>query len=186
MQTISLFVISFILLGMASFTWSVVAGSRPTMGPGETLIQPAELCSRVSSQAWIGSGMFGLGVIAMVCNITSLFMWQEFTIHDPDSRHYLRFFLLIVTATGIVAVIVFLGSDAMNYLDVVYAGRTPRWLTTATNVVTFGGLAIMIFLAARAYFGVKGHEELPSGGHENCPVVAMRSAHSRPPDVPPA
>ena len=34
--------------------------------------------------------------------------------------------------------------------------------------------------------GVKGHEELPSGGHENCPVVAMRSAHSRPPDVPPA
>jgi hypothetical protein len=33
---------------------------------------------------------------------------------------------------------------------------------------------------------VKGHEELPSGGHENCPVVAMRSAHSRPPDVPPA
>ena len=26
---------------------------------------------------------------------------------------------------------------------------------------------------------VKGHEELPSGGHENCPVVAMRSAHTR-------
>lgn len=28
---------------------------------------------------------------------------------------------------------------------------------------------------------VKGHWELPGGGHENCPVVAMRSARSWPP-----
>jgi hypothetical protein len=41
------------------------------------------------------------------------------------------------------------------------------------------------FLPGRvAAFLVKGHEELPGGGHENCPVVAMRSAHSRPPDGP--
>ena len=29
---------------------------------------------------------------------------------------------------------------------------------------------------------VKGHEEVPSGGHENCPVVATRSARSWPPE----
>ena len=31
---------------------------------------------------------------------------------------------------------------------------------------------------------VKGHEVLPGGGHESCPVVATRSARSWPPDVP--
>ena len=31
---------------------------------------------------------------------------------------------------------------------------------------------------------VKGHEELPSGGHENCPLVATRSARWWPRDLP--
>jgi hypothetical protein len=30
---------------------------------------------------------------------------------------------------------------------------------------------------------VKGHGELPSGGHESCPLVATRSARSWPPNV---
>src|SRR5664280_799916 len=29
---------------------------------------------------------------------------------------------------------------------------------------------------------VKGHENLPAGGHETCPVAATRSAHRQPPD----
>ena len=164
-QTISLFVVSFILLGLDSFIWSMVAGSRPQTGlSGATLMQPAELCSRVSSQAIIGRGMMGLGTIAMACNITSLFLGQQSTIHDEDSRRHLRFFLLIATATAVVSVIVLLGSDAMNYLDVVYAGQAPLWLTTSTNVITFGGLAIAIFLATRAYLR-KMQSPHPKTGH---------------------
>jgi len=59
---------------------------------------------------------------------------------------------------------------------------------TAGVVVLFGAVLAWLVstLAITEATHVKGHEELPSGGHENCPVVAMRSAHSRPPDVPPA
>ena len=31
---------------------------------------------------------------------------------------------------------------------------------------------------------VKGHEERPTGGHGKCPLVAMRTAHSWPTDLP--
>lgn len=34
--------------------------------------------------------------------------------------------------------------------------------------------------STRARMPVKGHEDLPSGGHENCPLVATRSARSWP------
>ena len=152
-QTVSLFVVSFITLGLDSFIWSVVAGSRPVVGLSEVMVeQPPELCSRVWSQAIIAVGMFGLGAIAMVCNITSLFIWQQSTVRDEDSRNYLRFFLLIVTAGAVFGVICFVGSDAMNYLDVLYSGHPPAWFTTTTAVVTFGGLAIAIAVGVRAYF----------------------------------
>ena len=153
-QTVSLFVVSFITLGLDSFIWSVVAGSRPVVGLSEVMVeQPPDLCSRVWSQAIIAVGMFGLGAIAMVCNITSLFLWQQSTVRDEDSRNYLKFFLLVVTAGAVLGVVCFVGSDAMNYLDVLYAGHPPVWLTTTTTVVTFGGLAIALGVGARAYFG---------------------------------
>lgn len=152
-QTVSLFVVSFVLLGLDSFVWSVVAGSRPVVGLSEVMVeQPPELCSRVWSQAIIAVGMFGLGAIAMVCNITSLFLWQQSTVRDEDSRNYLRLFLLIVTSGAVLGVICFVGSDAMNYLDVLYGGHPPVWFTTATVIVTFGGLAIALAVGARAYF----------------------------------
>ncbi|WP_456064314.1 hypothetical protein, partial [Cryobacterium melibiosiphilum] len=31
---------------------------------------------------------------------------------------------------------------------------------------------------------VKGHEERPTGGHEECPLVARKTAHSWPTDLP--
>ncbi|WP_206751192.1 hypothetical protein, partial [Cryobacterium sp. MDB2-A-2] len=31
---------------------------------------------------------------------------------------------------------------------------------------------------------VKGHEELPTGGHGKCPLMAMKTAHSWPTDLP--
>jgi len=37
---------------------------------------------------------------------------------------------------------------------------------------------------SRSRSRVKGHQELPGGGHENCPLVAARSARSWTPDVP--
>lgn len=36
----------------------------------------------------------------------------------------------------------------------------------------------------RMLTSVKGHQELPGGGREFCPLVATRSAQSSPPDVP--
>ena len=152
-QTVSLFVVSFIVLGLDSFIWSIVSGSRPVVGLTEVMVeQPPELCSRVWSQAIIAVGMFGLGAIAMVCNITSLFLWQQSSVRDEDSRNYLRFFLLVVTAGAVLGVTCFVGSDTMNYLDVVYSGHPPVWFTTATAIVTFGGLAIALAVGARAYF----------------------------------
>ncbi len=152
-QTVSLFVVSFIVLGLDSFIWSIVAGSKPVIALSEVVAeQPPELCSRVWSQAIIAVGMFGLGAIAMVCNITSLFLWQRTTVRDEDSRSYLSFFLLVVTAGSVLGVICFVGSDAMNYLDVIYAGHPPLWLTTTTAVVTFGGVVIALAVGARAYF----------------------------------
>ena len=152
-QTVSLFVVSFIVLGLDSFIWSIVSGSRPVVGLTEVMVeQPPELCGRVWSQAIIAVGMFGLGAIAMVCNITSLFLWQQSSVRDEDSRNYLRFFLLVVTAGAVLGVTCFVGSDTMNYLDVVYSGHPPVWFTTATAIVTFGGLAIALAVGARAYF----------------------------------
>jgi len=145
--------ILFIVLGLDSFIWSIVSGSRPVVGLTEVMVeQPPELCSRVWSQAIIAVGMFGLGAIAMVCNITSLFLWQQSSVRDEDSRNYLRFFLLVVTAGAVLGVTCFVGSDTMNYLDVVYSGHPPVWFTTATAIVTFGGLAIALAVGARAYF----------------------------------
>jgi hypothetical protein len=44
--------------------------------------------------------------------------------------------------------------------------------------------AVLRLEAGAKASGVKGHGELPSSGHENCPLVATRSARSWPSDVP--
>jgi hypothetical protein len=162
-QTISLFVVSFIILGLDSFVWSLVAGSRGSGMSWEALELPPELCSRVWSQAILAAGMLGLGAIAMVCNITSLFLWQQSTVRDWDSRRYLRFFLLVATAIAVLGVTLYVASDSMNYLDVVYNGHPPVWLTTTTAVITFGGLALALLIGAHSYFRKPASTDSTSG-----------------------
>ncbi len=147
-QTISLFTAAFIILGLDSFVWSMVAGSRPLI----TATEPLEPCGRVWSQAIIAAGMLGLGAIAMVCNITALFLWRQSTVRNAHDRAYLRLFLLIVTAVAVLGVILFAGSDALNYLDVVYHGHIPSLFTAATHIVTFGGLGVAVFTGGASYF----------------------------------
>jgi hypothetical protein len=153
-QTIALFTVSFIILGIDSWLFSVVAGNRPVMVVGVDLnvIPPPEPCGRVWSQALMAMGMLALGAIAMVCNITSLFLSQQLAIKDQKSRNYLRFFLLNLTGVAILGVITFLGADTLNYLDVVYNDHVPLWLTVATAIVTFGGLGIAMYVGGRSYF----------------------------------
>lgn len=151
-QTISLFVVSFIILGLDSFVWSTIAGSRGSSVPREAVGLTPELCSRVWSQAILAAGMLSLGAIAMVCNITSLFLWQQSAVRDWHSRRYLRFFLLVATAIAVLGTTLYVASDSMNYLDVVYNGHPPVWLTTTTAVITFGGLAFALVIGAHAYF----------------------------------
>ena len=116
-------------------------------------VGPSELCSRVWSQAIIAVGMLSLGAIAMVCNITSLFLWQQSAILSESDRRYLRAFLIIVTAAAVLGVIAFVGSDSLNFLQVVYDGHVPLWFSSATLLVTIGGLGVALYVGARRYFG---------------------------------
>lgn len=152
-QTISLFTASFIILGLNSFVWGVVAGSRALVDLGPSGIADApETCSRAWSQAIIAVGMLSLGAIAMVCNITSVFLWQQSLLLADDDRRYLRSFLLIVTAIAVLGVIAFVGSDAMSFLRVVYNGHVPAWFAALTLAVTIGGLAVALWVGVRNYF----------------------------------
>jgi len=131
-----------------------VAGSRALFEPGVAGgVGPSELCGRVWSQAIIAVGMLSLGAIAMVCNITSLFLWQQSVILRESDRRYLRLFLLIVTAAAVLGVTAFVGSDSLNFLQVVYDGHVPLWFTSATFLVTIGGLGVALYVGARRYFG---------------------------------
>ena len=153
-QTISLFTAAFIILGLNSFIWGVVAGSRALTELGVAGgVGPSELRSRVWSQAIIAVGMLSLGAIAMVCNITSLFLWQQSAILSESDRRYLRAFLIIVTAAAVLGVIAFVGSDSLNFLQVVYDGHVPLWFSSATLLVTIGGLGVALYVGARRYFG---------------------------------
>ncbi len=153
-QTISLFTAAFIILGLNSFIWGMVAGSRALMEPGVAGgVGSSELCGRVWSQAIIAVGMLSLGAIAMVCNIASLFLWQQSAVLNEGDRWYLQAFLLIVSAAAVVGVIAFVGSDSLNFLQVTYDGHVPMWFTTATLLVTIGGLSVAVYVGARRYFG---------------------------------
>ncbi|MGZ4674542.1 MAG: hypothetical protein ACXV8K_17910, partial [Ilumatobacteraceae bacterium] len=152
-QTISLFTASFVILGLNSFVWGIVAGHRPLSDVNTTAPQAAESCQRVWSQAVVGVGMISLGAIAMVCNITSLFFWQRLDGLREKDRRYLRTFLLLVQAGAVLGVIAFVGSDSFNYLHVVYDGRIPLWFTALTLSVTLGGLLVALYVGTCHYFG---------------------------------
>ena len=64
------------------------------------------------------------------------------------------------------------GNYYLTPADVVSLGHVSRFVTTGS----YGTPAVEVTRA-----DVKGHEELPSGGHENCPLVAMGSAQWQPP-----
>ena len=55
-QTISLFTASFVMLGLNSFVWGIVAGHRPLSDVNTTAAQAAELCSVTSRRCSSGSG----------------------------------------------------------------------------------------------------------------------------------
>jgi hypothetical protein len=146
-QAIALFTASFIVLGLDSYLFSVVAGNRPFPG----IAQPPEPCGRVWSQALIANGMLAVGAVAMVCNITTLFLSQQLNIKDENSRHYLRFFLISLTGAGMLAIILFLGLTSVDYLDVVYDDRVPSWFAVAVWVVMFGNIGLAIYFGSRSY-----------------------------------
>ena len=52
--------------------------------------------------------------------------------------------------------------------------------------ISYAGMFVgaVSFLVVVSRKRVNGHEEVPSGGRENCPLVATRSALWWPPDVP--
>jgi hypothetical protein len=62
--------------------------------------------------------------------------------------------------------------------------RKPRFYSVAEVAAIFGLSPMTVYRAIAAGEFVKGHEVLPMGGHESCPVVATRSARSWPPEVP--
>ncbi len=146
-QTIALFTASFIILGLDSYLFSVVAGGRPFAGiaPGP------EHCGRLWSQALIANGMLAVGAVAMVCNLTTLFLSQQLNIRDENSRHYLRLFLSSLTGAGMLAIILFLGATSLDYLNVVYSVRIPLLFAVAVWVVTFGSIGLAIYFGTRSY-----------------------------------
>jgi hypothetical protein len=146
-QTIALFTASFIILGLDSYLFSVVAGSRPFAGiaPGP------EHCGRLWSQALIANGMLAVGAVAMVCNLTTLFLSQQLNIRDEHSRHYLRSFLSSLTGAGMLAIILFLGATSLDYLNVIYSDHVPLLFAVAVWVVTFGSIGLAIYFGARSY-----------------------------------
>ena len=146
-QTIALFTASFIILGLDSYLFSVVAGSRPFAG----IASGPEHCGRLWSQALIANGMLAVGAVAMVCNLTTLFLSQQLNIRDENSRHYLRLFLSSLTGAGTFAIILFLGATSLDYLNVVYSDHVPSLFAVAVWVVTLGGIGVAIFFGARSY-----------------------------------
>lgn len=146
-QTIALFTASFIILGLDSYLFSVVAGSRPFAG----ISSGPEHCGRLWSQALIANGMLAVGAVAMVCNLTTLFLSQQLNIRDENSRHYLRLFLSSLTGAGMLAIILFLGATSLDYLNVIYRDRVPSLFAVAVWVVTFGSIGLAIYFGARSY-----------------------------------
>ncbi len=146
-QAIALFTASFIVLGLDSYLFSVVAGNRPFPG----IAQPPEPCGRVWSQALIANGMLAVGAVAMVCNITTLFLSQQLNIKDENSRHYLRFFLISLTGAGMLAIILFLSLTSVDYLDVVYHDHAPSWFAISVWVVALGSMGLTVYLGSRSY-----------------------------------
>jgi hypothetical protein len=162
-QAIALFTASFIVLGLDSYLFSVVAGNRPFPG----IAQPSEPCGRVWSQALIANGMLAVGAVAMVCNITTLFLSQQLNIKDENSRHYLRFFLISLTGAGMLAIILFLGLTSVDYLDVVYDDRVPSWFAAAVWVITFGNIGLAIYFGSRSYLRKTASTHAPHANGQN-------------------
>lgn len=164
-QAIALFTASFIVLGLDSYLFSVVAGSRPFPG----IAQAPEPCGRLWSQALIANGMLAVGAVAMVCNITTLFLSQQLNIRDESSRHYLRFFLVSLTGAGMLAIIMFLGATSLDYLDVVYNDHVPSWFTIAGWVITLGNMGLAIYFGARSYL------RKTALSHANAPNIKLKN-----------
>ena len=164
-QAIALFTASFIILGLDSYLFSMVAGSRPFPG----IAQAPEPCGRLWSQALIANGMLAVGAVAMVCNITTLFLSQQLNIRDESSRHYLRFFLVSLTGAGMLAIIMFLGATSLDYLDVVYNDHVPSWFTIAGWVITLGNMGLAIYFGARSYL------RQTALSHANAPNIKLKN-----------
>ena len=160
-QTIALFTASFIILALDSFLFSLVAGSR-SVTEGD-VAPPYEMCGRVWNQALIALGMLALGAAAMVCNITSMFLSEQLRIRNENSRQYLRSFLLILTAAGMVAIILLHTATSLDYLDVVYDTHIPIWFAVATLLAGSAAIGLALYLSHRSY----NRKNLPTNAHDS-------------------
>lgn len=131
-QTISLFSAALLALGLDSYLFSLITGSRPETGDGEVV---TEACMRVWTQGMPASGMLAVGGTALVGGIGWL-LSSHVTISSATADKNLRFLGGLMTIATITTTTLLLVATTLDYLDVMFDGR-PH-LTVVIFVIVVG------------------------------------------------
>lgn len=144
-QTLSLFVVSFVVLGFDSYLFSYVTGSGTDV-----------VCTRVWTVAMIASGLLALGAVALICGIawlvvdyleTAVSEQDEAHLHDQSRGQKVEYFSILIAAFPVAVQLpatLLVTSTLIAFFAVVFPVSIPlEWTLTAALIPPVGAALVL-------------------------------------------